>query len=275
MNAASTELPVVLVLAGNDPSGGAGIQADIQTIASLGGHSAPVITAVTAQDTMSVKQFSVIEPEFIVAQARAVLEDMPVAACKIGMLGNTDAVSAVASILEDYPQLPVVLDPVLASDTGAPLAENEVAEALALMLVPHTTVLTPNSLEALRLAPQADALDACAQELMASGCQAVLITGTHEPTADVAHRFYTGARLMKTFSYPRLAGEYHGSGCTLASAIAVNIAHGLDPLPAAAKALEYTWKTLKNGLRIGRGQSIPDRLFWARQPGEKEGSCGD
>lgn len=253
-----------MVFAGTDPTGGAGIAADVLTLAALGCHAAPVVTAVTAQDTRGVKQFSVVETELVIAQARAVLEDMPVKAFKTGMLGSRHLAAAIASILDDYPDIPLVVDPVQASALGDPLAEEPLEEALRALLLPRATLVTPNSLEARTLAPQADSLDACAQELMSLGSAYVLITGTHEPTPQVVHRLYGGMRLLETFAYERLPNDYHGSGCTLASACAAALAHGLEPTAAVAQALSFTWETLKHGYRLGMGQLLPDRLYWGR-----------
>ena len=256
-------LPVVLVFAGNDPTGGAGIQADIETLASMGCHAAPVITAITIQDTQDVKGYFPLDMPTVIEQARAVLEDMPIAAIKIGMLGSVDAIEAVATILKDYPDVPVIFDPVLASGGGAELADGEMIEAISRLLLPKTTVLVPNSLEARSLAREADVLDACAQELLDMGCEYVLITGSHEQTEKVVNTFYGNNRVLDTFAWERLEGSYHGSGCTLASAIAGLIAQQLDPLSAVHEAQEYTWKTLQSGYRVGMGQLLPDRFFWA------------
>ena len=174
--------PVVLVFGGTDPTSGAGIQADALTLAALGCHPATVVTAVTAQDTVGVKQFATVETELVIAQARAVLEDMPVAAIKTGMLGSSAVMGAVAGILDDYPGIPLIIDPVQVSGRGDALADEPLDEALRVLLLPRARLVTPNSPEARVLAPDADTLDACAQELMALGCDYVLLTGTHEPT---------------------------------------------------------------------------------------------
>ena len=258
-----TPPPVILVFAGNDPSGGAGIQADIQTLVSMGCHAAPVITAITVQDTVGVKQFSVTAPELVIAQARAVLNDMPVAAFKIGMLGSVANVRAIAELVRGYENTPIIIDPILASGHGDNLSQEPLEEALCAMLLPYATLITPNSLEARRLAPHADTLEACAQELLSYGCQHVLITGTHEVTPEVTNYLYGNKRLLETFNWERLPGQYHGSGCTLAAACAATLAHGLDPVNAVREAQSYTWHTLKHGFHLGMGQMIPDRLYWS------------
>lgn len=259
-----SRVPVVMALSGSDPSGGAGIQADIEALASHGCHCAPVITAVTVQDTQDIKSYAPLDGTLIMEQARAVLEDMPVVAIKIGLLGSTEAVEAIHSVLHDYPDIPVVLDPVLASGGGTALADDELLEALSGLLLPNTTVLTPNSLEARLLAPEADNLDACAMALLDKGCEFVLITGTHENTPRVVNSLYGNHRVLETFNWERLPGSFHGSGCTLAASIAGLLAQGLEPFSAIHEAQEYTWEALAHGYRVGMGQPIPNRLFWAQ-----------
>lgn len=256
--------PVVMAFGGTDPTGGAGLPADILSIASLGCHPAPIVTAVTAQDTAGIKEFVSVAPELVIAQARAILEDMPVAAFKTGMLGNSAIVSAIASIADDYPEIPLIVDPVASTGRGDPLSEEPLDDALRVLLLPRAMLITPNSEEARRLAPDADTLDACAQELLSLGADYVLVTGTHERTPQVHHRLYGNKRLLDVFTFERLPQNYHGSGCTLAAACAAVLAHGLDPANAITQALHYTWSTLKHAHRLGMGQQIPDRLYWGR-----------
>jgi hydroxymethylpyrimidine/phosphomethylpyrimidine kinase len=263
--------PIVLVFAASDPSGGAGLQADIMTLTSMGCHPLSVITAVTIQDTTGVDDVSAIDAEWVADQARCVLEDMPVAAFKIGVLGSLETIAAIAEVVSDYPEIPLVLDPVLASGRGDELASEEMVIAIRELLVPQTTIITPNSLEARRLAMDDSNeeddpdLAECAQRLIASGCEYVLVTGTHENTPQVVNTLYGQDGVMRTDSWQRLPGSFHGSGCTLASAIAATIANGLPIGDAVKDAQEYTWQTLKAAFRPGMGQQIPDRLFWARE----------
>ncbi len=254
--------PVVLVFAGLDPTGGAGLSADIEAIISQGCHAAPIATALTVQDTRDVIRVGQVDALLVVEQARALLEDVPVAAIKLGMLGSAAMVEAIHSILRDYPHIPVVLDPVLRAGGGTELADEELIEAMRELLIPQTTILTPNSEEARRLAPDADNLHACALSLLEQGSEYVLITGTHEPTSEVENLLFGGHRLLETFSWPRLPESYHGSGCTLASAIAGLLAQGHEPMTAIHQAQDYTWQTLEQAYRLGRGQMIPNRLFW-------------
>ncbi len=256
--------PVVLVFAGNDPTGGAGLQADAQALASMGCHAAPVVTAVTAQDTMGLKTFEAVATSMVIAQARAVLEDMPVAAFKVGMVGSLGNLAAIAEILAEYAGVPSVIDPVLTTGRGDDLTDSPLEEAMRSLLCPQATLFTPNSAEARRLVPEADNLEACAQGLISAGAQYVLISGTHEPTPEVVHLLYGQRRLLERFVYARLPGHYHGSGCTLAAACAATLAQGLDPMNAIVQGLDYTYQTLRHAWHIGHGQALPDRLFWAR-----------
>jgi len=253
-----------MAFSGSDPTGGAGIQADIEAIASMGCHTAPVITCITAQDTQDIKSYLPMDIATITSQARAVLEDMSVKSFKIGMLGSVEAAEAIHTILFDYPQIPVILDPVLATGAGSPLADDNLIEAIRSLLIPLTTVFTPNSIEAKALAQEADTLDACAQELLAMGCDYVLITGTHENSPKVINTLYGNERLLDSYSWERLPYSYHGSGCTLAASIAGLLGQGVEPLTAILEAQEYTWQSLQHSNRLGMGQLLPNRFFWSQ-----------
>lgn len=272
MNSSTTTTPSppqVLVFAASDPSSGAGIQADLLTLASLGCHPLTALTALTVQDTVGVQSIHPVSAELVEQQARTILEDMPVVAFKIGVLGSVENVLAVAEIVSDYPETPLIFDPVLASGRGDDLSGEEIISAIREMLLPQTTLLTPNAPEARRLAESDDdedepSIDVCAQRLIEMGVQYVLITGTHENTPDVVNTLYGAEGVIRRDRWERLPGSYHGSGCTLASAIAGCIAGGASVEDAVRDAQDYTWQTLKNGFRGGMGQFIPDRFFWAR-----------
>lgn len=265
--------PRVLVFSASDPSAGAGLQADILTIASLGCHPLTVVTALTVQDTVGVDSVHPVDAELVERQARQLLEDMPVAAFKLGVLGSLENVVAVAEIVADYPDVPLVFDPVLASGRGDEFSNEDMVSAMRELLLPQTTVVTPNAPEARRLAEsdedenEPDA-EECARRLVGLGAQHVLITGTHESTPMVVNSLFGESGLIRRDRWERLPGSYHGSGCTLASAIAACIARGADIEEAVRDAQEYTWQTLANGFRPGMGQFIPDRLFWARSEDE-------
>jgi hydroxymethylpyrimidine/phosphomethylpyrimidine kinase len=266
--------PIVLAFSASDPTGGAGVQADLLTLASMGCHPLSVITAITVQDTAGVENLQAIDPEWVVDQARLVLEDMPVAAFKVGMVGSIENIAAIAEVVSDYPDVPLVFDPVLASGRGDELATEDMISAMCELLLPQTTILTPNSREARRLV-QGDgedddelALPGAAEKLLGLGCEYVLITGTHENTPQVVNTLYGPEGVVRSDSWERLPGSYHGSGCTLAAAIAATLANGLELPEAVREAQEYTWQTLNAGFRPGMGQYIPDRFFWAREMDE-------
>lgn len=266
--------PIVLTFSATDPSGGAGMQADILTIASMGCHPLSVVTAVTVQDTTGVDDVQPIDSEWVADQARSVLEDMPVMAFKIGLLGSVENIAAIAEVISDYPDIPLVFDPILASGRGDELANEDMRDAMRELLLPQTTILTPNSIEARRMIQDEENdednpdLAECAKRIIQLGCEYVLVTGTHEHTPKVINTLYGERGVVRSDNWPRLPGIYHGSGCTLASAIAALLANGLSVEDAVKEAQEYTWQALKYGFRPGMGQHIPDRLFWAREEGE-------
>jgi len=266
--------PIVLSFAATDPTGGAGIQADLLTVASMGCHALTVVTAITVQDTAGVEDVLPIDADWVSDQARVLLEDMPVAAFKIGLVGSVENCAAIAEVVSDYPDVPLILDPVLASGRGDEMANEDMIEAMREMLIPQTTIITPNSLEARRLADDGGdderSLEDCAKRILELGCEYVLITGTHENTPQVINTLYGQQGVIRSDSWQRLPGSYHGSGCTLASAIAATLANGLDIPEAVREAQEYTWQTLNAGFRPGMGQHIPDRFFWAREAEDDE-----
>ena len=179
-------LPIVLTFAATDPTSGAGLQADLLALASMGCYPLSVVTALTVQDTAGVESFLAIDPDWVADQARCILEDTPVAAFKMGMLGSTEIVTVVAEVVSDYPDVPLVLDPVFASGRGDEFAGEDMISAIRELLVPQSTVVTPNIPELRRLAGEDDDdadLAECAQALLDSGCEYVLVTGTHDSTS--------------------------------------------------------------------------------------------
>jgi len=260
--------PLVLVFAGSDPTAGAGLQADLLTLGSLGCHGLTVVTALTVQDTSGVEQVMAVDAGWVAGQARRLLADVGISAIKIGLLGSVENVAAVAEIVADYPDVPLVVDPVLASGRGDELLDAGALAALRELLVPQSTIVTPNSIEARRLAVGADEDDAplaeCASRLLGAGAEYVLVTGTHERSPQVVNTLYAADGVVREDRWERLPGLYHGSGCTLASAIAALLANGLELPEAVREAQEYTWQALRAAFRPGMGQLIPDRFFWAR-----------
>lgn len=256
--------PVVLSFSGHDPSGGAGVQADIETIVSHQCHATSVITALTEQDTHNVKKLIPQRPDDIIAQAQTLLNDIAVDVFKIGLIGHYETAIAINSVLRQYPHIPVVLDPVLAAGGGTDLSSQQLLVTMVDLLLPCTTVLTPNSEEARKLTGLTD-LHECGLKLLELGCDTVLITGTHESTPSVSNQLFHDGRCWETYTWDRLPDSYHGSGCTLAASIAALMAHGLKPLPAVMEAQEYTWNALHAAYVTGKGQHNPNRFFWMEQ----------
>jgi len=254
--------PAVLVFAGLDPSGGAGIAADIVAIAAQGAHALPVITALTVQDNDRVHEVQAIVAQLLLRQAQALIAKIPIHAVKIGIPGSAANASAIAEVIVQLrqcrPCLPVVLDPVLASGHGDVLGVGDAVQAIA-PLLPLTTVIVPNGPEALRLTGATDAGEQAAW-LQARGCINVLLTGGHGEGELVLNRWFGEHDQQRDWQWPRLAGEFHGSGCTLASAIAARLALG-DAMPdALAGAQAYCHGALAASYAIAPGQRMPQRL---------------
>lgn len=269
--------PFALTIAGSDPSGGAGLQADLTTFARLGVHGATAITAITIQDSCNVVDFDVLPTRRIRQQIEIVLADSPVAAIKIGMLGSAENVLAVADILQQYPAIPVVLDPVMVAGGGGELATEAVVHATRTALLPLATLLTPNTPEAERLTGSPD--PSCwGEALQALGARNSLITGGHAltmaeeqqtPLPPLVNWLYRAGHAPQAFELPRHPHSYHGSGCTLAAAITAWLAHGHTLEAAIHAAQAFMMEAIANGYTPGRGQHVPHRLCpppFYRQP---------
>jgi hydroxymethylpyrimidine/phosphomethylpyrimidine kinase len=256
-------IPRVLSIAGSDSGGGAGIQADLKAFAACGVHGMTAITAITAQNTTGVTSVHHIPPEIVIEQVRVVQADIGIDAVKIGMLGNATTIEAVATALGELPAgTPVVLDPVMVSESGAELLDPHGRASLISVLLPRATILTPNLPEARALAPDAptDADPAAlARAVHALGPRNVIVTGGHrEQVIDV---FYDGVRLVEIPGERHPGGAAHGSGCTHSSVLAARLAWGDDPLEAARKAHELAARSVAQGLvEIGAGAGPVDVL---------------
>ena len=252
--------PCVLVFSGADPSGGAGTHADSQAITAMGAHALPVITALTVQDNQRVHAIHPVDPGLVMAQAQALIDRIAIAAVKIGVIGsaaNAQVIAALVGVLrERRPDLPVVLDPVLASGAGDALAAGDAREQIR-RLIPLATLITPNVPEALALTA-ADAPIAQAAVLQGYGCPNVLIKGGHAAGPRVINRWF-GSAQGQQWEWPRLPGAFHGSGCTLAAAIAARLALREPLAVALARAQAYCHHALADAYTIAPGQRIPDR----------------
>lgn len=259
----------VLIFAGSDPSCGAGLQADALTVNALGAHPLTVVTTLTVQDHNRVYAAHAVAPDLVIAQAHALIQNLPIHAVKIGALGSADNASFVANLLQNLrktqPNLPIILDPVLASGHGDALAKDDMAAALV-PLYPLVSIITPNLIEARQLCGLNN-IDAQAVWFIAQGVQYVLIKGGHGRSKKyVTNTGLSADGTLQQWRWPRLMGEFHGSGCTLASAIAAYLAHDLKPHDAVAAAQIYTQKTLTQSYAISDGQRIPNRMAFQGQP---------
>ena len=258
--------PVTLCFSGLYPSGGAGLQADIESIASLGGHAAVIATALTVQDSQRVYDFQLTAPALMREQAKRVLSDLPVACIKLGMLGSAAAVKCVFDSLAEFRHLPVVMDPVLSANSGGTLAQQDLRAAI-LDALPLATIITPNTVEA-RLLADCDDLTEAVAKLTKAGAQNIWLKGGHEPGNDLVNSLYSQGELILRSSLPRLAGEFHGSGCTLAAALAAGLAAGLSLVDAIEQSQAFVEKALTLADRPrADGQWLPKRIhsIWERE----------
>ena len=248
--------PVLLVIAGHDPSG-AGLQADLETAAALGCRAASLITCLTIQNTRGVKAKLPTTPKFLEEQAAWLLEDLrPPAACKLGLIPTLEVLEAVLNILAMLPVgTPIILDPVLGASAGGPLSESSMARAIRERLLPLTALSTPNLGEARRLFDN----DGTPQVRAGSSLGWVLTTGADEPGNRITHRLHQADELFAVYHWPRLRGVFHGSGCTLTTAAAAFLARGESVPTAVAHALSYTWRALAHAVDTGSAQFLPSR----------------
>lgn len=265
--------PQLLTVAGSDSSGGAGIQADLKTCSALQVYAASVITAVTAQNTRGVTAVHPVPPEIVRAQLSAVLEDLDIRAIKIGMLANREIIETVAAVLCEMPRrVPIILDPVMVATSGARLLEPDAICALTATLMAQASVVTPNLHEAACMLGEAVAKDHAArrrqcEEIAAMGARAVLLKGGHGSGSQALDLLFDGSR-FETYSAQRIAtSNTHGTGCTLASAIACGLAYGMDLSEAVARAKQFVTLAIGHGRtqRIGTGPGPLDHISAGRE----------
>lgn len=261
----SDQIGRVLIIAGSDSGGGAGIQADIKTVTALGGYAATAITAITVQNTLGVSAVHTLAPDLVEAQARAVLDDIGADAFKIGMLGEVGIVEAVARILTRAPDVPAVVDPVMIAKGGAALLEARAGAAVRDLLVPRAALLTPNAPEAAALTgleiATTDDLRRAGEALLALGASAVLMKGGHIAGPTVIDVLMTPAG-ETTFEGPRIDTRHtHGTGCTLSSACAAGLARGLTLERAVARAWAYTGEAIRRAPGFGAGHGPLDHAW--------------
>ncbi|HSW12449.1 MAG TPA: hydroxymethylpyrimidine/phosphomethylpyrimidine kinase [Solimonas sp.] len=241
----------VLCLSGHDPTGGAGIHADIEAIGALGGHALSIITANTVQDSHNVSRVAAVAPILLAAQLEALIDDCRIGAIKIGLLGDAAQLDPILRAIERL-RVPVVLDPVLRAGGGTALVRSELLLAMQERLLPRIDVLTPNAAEARVLGG--------VERLLDSGLKHLLVTGGDEPGDSVVNTWHRRGAAALVFEWPRLQQRFHGAGCTLASAIAALLAQGRPVEAALEEAQRYTHGTLERAWAVGSGRLIPGRL---------------
>ena len=253
--------PTVLCFSGLDPSGGAGLQADIEAIGSSGAHAAIACTALTIQNSQQVFGFEATSKQLLLAQANAVVNDLPIKVVKSGMLGTTDNIAALAEFLATHPEYQYVLDPVLVANSGGSLGDQATLAQAFASLIPLATLVTPNTVELRALTGEQD-LELATQKLFAMGAHAVLVKGGHEDTPEyILNTLYIQGEVAHQSRCPRLEGEYHGSGCSLASFIAGRLAQGDTLSQAVQHAETWLFKVLqKADIPVPNGQRIPKRF---------------
>lgn len=257
--------PVVLVLAGHDPTGGAGLVADSEAIAACGAWAATIPTALTVQNCHNVTRVVPVDPQLMLQMAEA-LSEMQIATIKLGLLADAATVKAAEQIIRRFPGVPVVADPVLKAGGGAELSTPGLRKLYVDRLLPLVDILTPNRFELTALTPDIAAPyddTARAVALLSQGCQAILVTAVDDPLPgneqQVVHTLHS-PDTTRQWQWPRLSEHFHGSGCTLASAIAARLAVG-ERLPTACEqAQHFTWECLSQGYQPPSGQCLPKRL---------------
>jgi hydroxymethylpyrimidine/phosphomethylpyrimidine kinase len=265
--------PIVLTFGISDPTGGSGLQADLLTLASMGCHGVTVLTGYSVQDSAVCDEVRGLDPETVATQARMLLEDMPVAAFKIGATTRAEIVSAIAEVVADYDDLPLVLAPDFTLDDEHVLSADELRESIAELLVPQTTLLVADQATLLQLVqpdPDAEApsIDNALSELLSQGCEYILLTaaGTHQ----IVNTLFGEEGQIRQDIWERGPHRLLGVNDTLAAAIAALLSNGLEPPEAVREAQEYLAQASKFAFRPGMGGYIPDRFFWAKAEDDDE-----
>jgi hydroxymethylpyrimidine/phosphomethylpyrimidine kinase len=260
---AQNSRPPVLCIGGLDPSGGAGLQADIEAIASCGGHALPIASCLTVQNSLQSFSVTAVDPTLIEQQASVLLKDMQIACCKIGVVPNQAVANSIANILAQLTNVPVVFDPVLSASQGSEFSNADTINAIKEILLPAVTIVTPNLKELNTLIGDNGDINSQAKSLCELGPDYVLATGADNDTQHVHNTLFTRDGVKANYEWPRLPHVYHGSGCTLSSAIACYLSLDHNITKAVEKAQYFTWRSLQLAQPIGSGQWIPRRIHQA------------
>lgn len=254
--------PVLLTINSHDPSGGAGVVADVETANSLGCHCVSAITALNVRDTRNFKDRQSTSASLLIEQVRVALEDTEVTAIKVGDVATVAQAEVIHTILGEYSGIPVVLDPVL--HHGA--ADGDVNAAVRMLLMPHATLGILSTDHIAELSSCGDSVGACIQELLEFGCPQILATVVSSERSKITNRLYSTRGLVKEYQWDALSQTFHGAGSTLSAAVAAYLAHGFEVLEALQQGQQFTSQALSQARRVGMGGLIPDRLFWCRKP---------
>jgi hydroxymethylpyrimidine/phosphomethylpyrimidine kinase len=265
--------PLILTFGVSDPVGATGIQADLAVFSALGCHGLSVLTGLLIADTARVEDIDEVDADWVVDQARVLLEDMPVAAFKVGALTNIEQASAIAEIVSDYPDVPLIFDPFLSSLPDSGLADDDMLMAIRQILVPQTSVLLLSQVELARMAEtwreggSGDMLALDVAELTGMGCAMVLVTSTGAggkgDSATISNTLYDDNGVVESFSWQHFAGPFVGAGSTMSAALAAMLAQGLEPAVAVRAAQAYTHGALASAQRFGMGKLVPNKFFRA------------
>lgn len=263
--------PAVLSLGATDPIGAIGIQADLACFAAMGCHGLSVITSILIADTARIEDVQVIDADWVADQARVVLEDMPVAAFKVGAPGSVENIAAIAEIMADYPDVPLILDPFLSAMPDSGPEGEDLLLAMRELLVPQSTLLLASAVEIARFAATwretdgEDLLEADVARLIESGCEHVLVTGTRTDSQEVVNTLFDASGVLRQDTWQRLPGSFSGAGSTMSATISALLANGLEVPEAVLEAQQFTHAALAHAHRLGMGRLTPDRYFWARE----------
>jgi hydroxymethylpyrimidine/phosphomethylpyrimidine kinase len=270
--------PLILTFGATDPVGAFGIQADLASFAAMGCHGLSVVTSILISDTARIEDMQVVDADWVADQARVVLEDMPVAAFKVGAVGSIENVSVIAEIVSDYPDVPLILDPYLTAMPDQGSDSEDMLIAIRELLIPQTTVFLTSAVELSRLAETwreastEDTMAVDAMRIIDMGCEYLFVTGTPGDVHDVTNALFDESGMVRQDTWQRLPGSFSGAGSTLSATIAAMLANGVDVPEAVFEAQEFTHAALVNAHRLGMGKITPDRYFWAREPDDDAGS---
>ncbi|MFL1483015.1 hydroxymethylpyrimidine/phosphomethylpyrimidine kinase [Marinobacter sp. LN3S78] len=247
-----------MIVSGLDPSGGAGLQADIQAVTALGAHPLPMLSCLTVQDTRNVYNAAPVDADLVRQQLECLAGDCRIDAVKTGAMGNADVVGVLADFLDQHPDVPLVVDPVIKAAGGGDLADEALLEAMKTRLFTRADVITPNGIELAQLGASDDE-ETAANALIRQGCAGILATGGHGTGPSITNALYRPSQPVRSWQIARVGGEYHGTGCTLAAAIAAGRAQGLPLEDAIEQAQRFVAGAINHALRVGNGQPVPDR----------------